>query len=127
VMLERADEFLTTAREALAKRHAGPAIDNALSAAELAVKAEVYLLGTPDKEGHHQRLDFWAKWVEQGNAPGHLAETFARLTDERGPARYADGPVGMDLGEIEVALAEVADMLAAVRGHTRRDVHDAAG
>lgn len=119
MMAARAVEFLTTAEEAFASGRLAPAVDTALSAAELVVKAQIYLFGTPNREGHAQRLTFWAEWVRLGNAPQYLANTFRRLTHERGSARYADGPLSMDADAISLALTEVRDMTEYIRDQIR--------
>lgn len=119
-MLQRAQEFLELAEDGLEKKRLGPAIDNALSAAELTIRAQVHLIDTPTKESHRQRLNFWAEWVRLGNAPAHLADTFARLTDERGRARYADAPLTIDARELQQLLDEVRDMIEVASGAAAR-------
>jgi HEPN domain-containing protein len=121
-LTDRAEEFAEAAREAVGREQMAAAADLALSAAELAVKAELYLLGDDSRHGHQRRLEFWAQWVQHGNAPPHLADTFAVLTRERARARYCDGALTLDVRQLSEIVAEVADMVALAREHaTGRD------
>jgi hypothetical protein len=120
-MLELAESHLVTAKHACGSGNLGPAIDCALSAAELSVKATMHLIGQSEKVSHSQRLRFWDSWVELGNAPSHVAETFQRLTDECEAARYADRPISITTHQVVGAISDVEDIINAARSHHGSD------
>ena len=110
-LLARAREYQELAEEALRRRYMGPTVENAFAAAELAVKAEVYLMPLEVPRQHGARLTWWESWVELGNAPPRSSEILRRLYNERPASRYGDRPVSMTLEEVTEAVALVRELL----------------
>jgi exoribonuclease II len=101
-LLDRAREFLDTARECYAIRPA-VACDLAFSAAELSVQAQMSLMRQRTKS-HPQRRDWLESWAEQQNAPAEHAATLHRLNESRAAGRYADAPFFIDQQELSALL-----------------------
>jgi len=114
-LLDRADEFLATARHALGEGRLGPAVENGFAAAELAVKAQMYLIVDGPTRVHHERLQWWEDWVKLGNAPSHLQALVGRLYSERPRSRYGDGVLTMSEPDVGGALEEVAELIEHAR------------
>lgn len=103
-----AEEFLESARLAQSQELVRPMVDNLFSACELAMKA--ILLTMPDpgflKKATHKAIHRRAsKYYRRGSVPSHLYQTYNRLRDLRGRARYLKGEfldeASMFDGEIE--------------------------
>ena len=73
LLIERGQEFLEAAASSFDKGHLGPAIENSYAAAELAVKAEMYLSIDSPTSKHWERINWWNEWVRLGNAPAQTA------------------------------------------------------
>lgn len=115
--LEAAVEFLEAARESLSKRHFSACIDNLHSASELAAKA--YLMGQPDKQlmkskSHgviHKKINFERKL---GNVNETHVDAINRLKNLRAPARYLQGDLNLEKGDIEMMINEVSAFISDV-------------
>lgn len=91
-MLQLAAQFLETSKEAAARGHNGPAVENMFSACELASKAELILLRSPAvrarKHGAiHSEINAWAK---SGNIDAAFVAYFNVVSRQRPLARYGD-------------------------------------
>jgi HEPN domain-containing protein len=104
----RATEFAAAAEGSLEKGHLGPAIENGFAAAELAVKAEMFLIDDNPTQVHHERVAWWSEWEKLGNAPPGSAEILQRLYDERAASRYGDADISMSADDVRSALRDVA-------------------
>jgi hypothetical protein len=110
--VEVADEFLATARHALAQARLRAFTESAFSAVELYAKAE--LLALPDerllKGSHGTVAGNYSVWARLGNT----GETFARLLhdlgDLRREARYLHAPLTITQGEASRMLATINRM-----------------
>ena len=110
-LLTRAGEFLGSARHALDQGYLGPAVENGFAAAELAVKAQMYLIWDDPPRDHRRRLTWWKEWVELGNAPSNLGPLVGRLWSERPRSRYGDGELTMTPAQISDAINDVAQLV----------------
>ena len=115
LLVERATEFAVAAEGSLAQGHLGPAIENAFAAAELAVKAEMFLIEDKPTTKHPERVAWWTEWERLGNAPPGAARVLRELYNERGPSRYGDRPIAMAPDDVREALEGVRQMIE----HTR--------
>ena len=111
MLLERAREFSVAALASVDRGHLGPAIENSFAAAELAVKAEMYLMDDSPTTVHRRRVAWWEQWVGLGNAPPNLASILDRLYCERGAARYGDADITMSAEDVRLALANVTAII----------------
>jgi|GEM_PF-3376309 len=106
-LLGLAREYLDTASEALEAGRTGPAIENAMAAAELAVTAQMYSLTTDEpaeggRRNAHSARQHWTKvQVGLGNTTVDAHATLVALQALRGASRYGEGNVV----EIERAMA----------------------
>lgn len=110
-LISRAREFSEAALPSLDRDHVGPAIENGFAAAELAVKAEMYLMDDSPTTLHHRRVAWWEQWVGLGNAPAHLGPLLDRLYRERGAARYGDADITMSADDVRLALENVSAII----------------
>ncbi|HEY8082692.1 MAG TPA: HEPN domain-containing protein [Solirubrobacterales bacterium] len=110
-LLQRATEFVAAAESSLEREYLGPAIENGFAAAELTVKAEMFLIDDRPTQIHHERVTWWSEWEKLGNAPPGAAEVLQRLYVERGASRYGDGPISMSAEDVHIALDSVAAMI----------------
>lgn len=115
LLVERAHEFVATARASLEKGHLGPAIENGFAAMELAVKAEMYLIDDSPTTVHRERVAFWTDWVKLGNAPTQSDSVLSRLYEERPGSRYGDRPITMTEEEVGGALDQVQSVIEHAR------------
>lgn len=94
-VLARADEFIASARDDLTSDRPGPAVDNALAAAELAVMVQMRTHVAPEnpKNRHGSRYTWFEGWAQLGNAQRQHAKAIRSLEQLRGWARYADHTV----------------------------------
>jgi hypothetical protein len=109
-LLALARQYLDTAYAAQSGGLAGPAIENAYAAAELAVKAQMLLYLAPAKlvTRHDGRRDWITQWAAFGNAPPEHSSTLAQLGRLHPPARYGDS-------ELEITSPDLAGILEAAR------------
>ena len=109
-LLGLADKYFEVV-EAVMDRALRPAVDNLLSAAELAVQAQM-LAESRETKFHHAR-DKWLRQDERmGNAPEGVFELLRRLRNERAAARYGDGQLSVRLDEMPNLVAQVREMIA---------------
>lgn len=117
--LRLGQQFASTAREALAADRGNAALDNAFSAVELLVKAEL-LSSSPTIEatltaGSHGRVhELYNLWGRLENTDRRFVRLLNRLQELRSPARYLDGELRLREGEPEALFAVLADMEAYV-------------
>lgn len=116
-LLDRARAFLAAAVHA-GDRAPSVAIDNAHSAAELTVQAQMFVLQV-DARSHRERREWLASWARHQNAPQHHADVFWNLADLRVPARYGSGELQLKPGRLTRILTTVQEMidLTATRVH----------
>jgi hypothetical protein len=108
-LLNRAQEFLAAAQHA-GEAAPGVAIENAHSAAELTVQAQMLLQQTEAR--HHQaRRDWLAAWARHQNSPQRHADVLWNLADLREPARYGSGDLRLKKGRLIKILATVQEMI----------------
>lgn len=107
----RAREFSEAAFASIDRGHLGSAIENGFAAAELAVKAQMYLMDDSPTTVHHRRVAWWEQWVGLGNAPPNLGPLLDRLYSQRGAGRYGDADITMSAEEVRSALAKVAEII----------------
>ena len=108
-LLDRAREFLAAARHAAGKAP-GVAIENAHSAAELTVQAQMLIHQTVTRS-HRERREWLAQWARHENAPQHHADTLWNLADLREPARYGSGLLSLKPGRLTKILNAVQEMV----------------
>jgi hypothetical protein len=87
MLVGRVREFSEAALASLDRGHLGPAIETDFAAAELTVKAEMYLMDDSPTTVHRRRVGWWEQWVGLGDARLNLAPILDRLYGERGAAR----------------------------------------
>ncbi len=99
-LLSLAHQYLDTAGDALRAGRVGPALENAMAAAELAITARIYSFTTdlPTEGGRrnaHSARKHWTKvHVGLGNTTTDAHDTLVALHDLRGASRYGEGDVG---------------------------------
>jgi len=116
-LVEKAEQFCSSADHALSQKHFGPAIDNLFSACELAAKARLITsaMVKSNAKTHgpiHAGINIWAKL---GNVDRDFVEMFNKLSKDRETARYAAGKdddlsglIGSDM--IAKARAEISEL-----------------
>jgi hypothetical protein len=117
-VLARADEFLASAHDDLKCNRQGPAVDNALAAAELAVMVQMrtHLAQENTRNRHGSRYTWFEHWTELGNARSQHAKTIRRLEQLRPWARYADNGVpGPRDGEVARLRRDVHELIEDTR------------
>ena len=122
-VITSAAQFLKSADRAAADGHEGPAIENALAAAELSVMAlmRVHVATGDGRDKHGARRRWLVGWSEHGNAPDDHVRTLLRLSQLRPFARYgATGPKPKD-GEVAKLVEVARDMVATAERMTRPD------
>lgn len=112
-LLGLAGEYLTTAQSALVAGHAGPAVETALAAAELAITAQTHSFVTDEPEAggrrnSHSTRQHWTKvQVGLGNTTPDAHETLVALNGLRGACRYGEGePASVDRAAALVASVQ---------------------
>ncbi|QLQ15506.1 MAG: HEPN domain-containing protein [Micropruina sp.] len=99
-LLSLARQYLDTAEDALRAGRVGPALENAMAAAELAITARIFSFTTdqPTEGGRrnaHSARKHWTKvHVGLGNTTTDAHDTLVALHDLRGASRYGEGEVG---------------------------------
>lgn len=99
-LLGLARDYLDTASEALEAGRTGPALENSMAAAELAITAQTYTFSTevPAEGGRrnaHSARKHWTKvQVGLGNTTADAHHTLVALNELRGASRYGEGDVG---------------------------------
>lgn len=127
--LERADQFLATARDALIGGRIAPFFDNAFSACELLAKAEL-LSGRPtidlvlNSKSHSAIRSSYSLWAHLGNTDMRYSQLLHRLNDVRDPARYLRGDEDLTEGEAEATLELLGDMREHVQGRVAGSASD---
>lgn len=117
-MLELARQFLEASQHSHAKGHAGPAVENLFTSAELISKAELILHRSPavTAKSHGTVASAINAWFKLGNIDAAFVALFNKLTQRRPNARYGDAgsrpsmPTEEDYEVIEAMIQ---------RGHNR--------
>lgn len=126
-LVNRARDYLATAESAAAGGQLGPALDNALSAGELAVMAEMRLHAMSDgrNQRHQTRYRWLDGWSRLGNAPTEQSEALRRLAELRGWARYgeSDGP-SPSRGEPDALIRATRQAVERIEAQLRRWTDD---
>lgn len=91
-MLNLANQFLVASRESARQRHAGPAVYNLYSAAELVSKAELVLHRSPaaNAKTHGAVATYINAWGKLGNIDAAFVALFNKLGRQRPSAMYGD-------------------------------------
>jgi HEPN domain-containing protein len=115
--VEAADEFLATARHALAQGRLRAFAESAFAAVELYAKAE--LLALPDerllKGGHRTVAGNYSLWARLGNTDKAFARLLHDLGDLRREARYLQVPLTVTKEQARTMLATIHQMSEHVR------------
>ncbi len=117
-LLEAADEFFTTAAEALGAKRVRAAIDNLFSAAELAATAYVIttpFLGDKQRRNHPHLKARFNLLARDGNLDTGHRTTFNALSKCRDRARYLKGTMGETTDEIAKWKDDVASLIETVK------------
>jgi hypothetical protein len=115
--IDRAAQFLETARDAGRRGLLAPAVENLWAAAELGATAHLLLLYGEHAQtrDHARRERLFENMTETGNAPAEHAETLARLRELRGSARYADEPLAVSHEELHGMVTVVEALITQAR------------
>jgi hypothetical protein len=108
-LIQRAREFLTVARNA-ATNSPGVACDNAFSAAELSVQAQM-LLRQQDIRQHWRRQEWFDSWTELDNSPNIHSLALRELHGYRAAAHYADADLVIPKGRLVELLDTNEEMI----------------
>jgi hypothetical protein len=114
-------DFAASAHEAHEAARLGVALDCAYSAAELLAKAEL-LSCSPTIEAavgarkHSGVVTPYSLWARLGNTEQRFATLLHRLGQLRGAARYLNGELAADAGQVAELLEQLAEMERHVRG-----------
>jgi hypothetical protein len=114
-------DFAASAREAHASGRVGVALDCAYSAAELLAKTEL-LSCSPTIETalsarkHAGVVTPYTLWAHLGNTEQRFASLLHRLGHLRPPARYLNGDLDAEAGEVAQLMATLAEMERHVHG-----------
>jgi uncharacterized protein (UPF0332 family) len=112
-----AQEFLASARQALAANHMRVFVDNCFSAAELTAKALLITTPIPGESSRmshgriHSRYNFQAKL---GNVDAFHKDALNRLTDLRSSARYLNNTLDISKEEANSLVQAVQDAMSFV-------------
>lgn len=112
--LDAAQEFFSTASEALQAGRLRAFAENLFGATELAVKAK--LLTVPDEQilksrKHGIIAGKYNRWVKWGNTARENAKLLKRLMDLRSHARYVDGEFTLEADEAGEMLNQAEKLL----------------
>jgi hypothetical protein len=114
-LLERAEAYLRTARNALAAKDEYPAVENGWAAAELGTMAQMHLMEDSLEEDHKARTRWLDAWTKLQNAPRTHYKVLARFMQLRPWSRYGDTTFAPRPGEVRRLLNDVEDLLAEAR------------
>jgi HEPN domain len=115
-LVELAEQFCTSSKDALARQHYGPAIDNLFSACELTAKARLISSaglssGTQTHGKIRSHINLGGKL---GNVDREFVDVFNKLSRNRDAARYEpskeDTSTLIDENMISKVRAEIADL-----------------
>lgn len=121
-LLNLAQQYAATARDAQTGQRVGPAMENAFAAAELAVVAEMLVFIADDvPKDHEERRRWWSEWTGLGNAPSEHGRTLSYLAARRHEARYGEGSVRTREQHLERLLTNVEEMIEHARGAIERE------
>lgn len=120
-LVKRAEQFLASARLATASGLMEAAIDNAHSAAELTVQAQMMTQSNEDR-GHEDRRTWLRYSVKDQRAPKRHAELLATLADQRKAARYGSGELRLKPGRLTAILKGVQEMIDFARARADRSL-----
>lgn len=115
-LIALAREYVATARDALVAGRLGPAIENAMAAAELAVTARTHSFETdaPTSGGrrntHSARLHWTKVHVGLGNTVATAHDTLRALNGLRPSARYGEGALS-EREQVEPLLESVEHLV----------------
>lgn len=124
-----ARQFLEASRVSAGKGHAGPAVDNLFSAAELISKAELILhrSSAAESKTHGRIASAINAWSKLGNIDAAFVALFNRLGQQRPGARYGNAqnrPPSPGSDDLELVQAMIDRGLARVGKATDRDGSD---
>jgi uncharacterized protein (UPF0332 family) len=108
-LIERAAEFLESAKSAFDKGHAAVAVDNLFSACELASKAELLVRQLVAEKSNHRHLHRAVNWWGRlGNIDAAFVDLFNKLAALRPRYRYdAEYTDPMPVDSADLELVEV--------------------
>lgn len=112
-LLELASRYLKAAGD-VTSIGPEPAVDLLYSAAELSVQAQLMseAQNVSPNRGHAVRGEWLKAEVALNNAPEAFDATLQRLRHERSAARYGEGQLSVDLGELQTLIEEVERMIS---------------
>jgi len=112
-LLALATQFLETAKDSERSARLHPAIECAYAAAELAVVAQMMVVGHDEPpRDHRERREWWSAWTKLGNAPQEHGRALADLAKRRAAARYGEGSLRIRTPHLRRLLDEVENMIA---------------
>lgn len=110
-LLQKAKEYLKAANS-MADHSPDVSLDNAHSAAELTVQAQMLLVRN-ETNNHRVRRRWFAGWTELENSPRHHSDLLFDLASQRSAARYGAERVALKPGRLEEILETVEEMVEA--------------
>lgn len=109
-LVERAFDYLASARESLRAGRIAPCVDLLHAAYELGIKClkGVFFDVEGILRGSHKTNAQWiTNWANHGNVPPIHKSLVGKLMQLRQDARYAGGPIGIDNDELATVVDEV--------------------
>ena len=108
-LLQKAREFLTAAIR-MVEVSPDVALDNAYSAVELAVQAQM-LLAAANTSDHKSRREWFSGWTRLENSPRSHSDLLFNLADQRSRARYESERVILKPGRLSKILSTVQEII----------------
>ena len=127
-LLELARDYMITAQGAFETQRLGPALENGMAAAELAITAQSYTFTTEaptsgsGRNSHSSRKHWTKVQVGLGNTTPDAHRTLVELGEFRSAARYGEGelPPSARVGELLAAVENLLDHAGARVGSLLR-------
>lgn len=120
-LIERAHQFLRSAKVTLENVGLETAVEQMFGAAELSVMTLIQIEGWNDKRDHSRRKKWIARQVVNGALPAAFEAAFRKLYENRNLARYNEGELTFDTTEALQLVDTVAAMVEFARSR-REDV-----
>lgn len=123
-LIERAHQFLRSAKLTLETVGLESAVEQMFAAAELSVMTLIQIADWDDRRRHDRRKEWIAEQVVNGAMPAAFEAAFRKLYDNRNLARYNEGELTFDTTEALQLVDTVAAMVEFARSR-REDVAEA--
>lgn len=123
-LIERAHQFLRSAKVTLETVGLESAVEQMFAAAELSVITLIQIAEWDDQRKHHLRKEWIAGQVARGAMPAAFGGAFGKLYENRNFARYGEGELTFDAEEALQLVDTVAAMVEFARSR-REDVAEA--